>query len=142
MKVLRIIRRVLAVAVALWAIGVAVYFLFFAKVSFESVTSTGEPGTLPVTTTTTGQLPWVSQVEPFSIAVMISFSLLLAAAAFADWRGLLALAIPLCFLSLAAAFITGFSIGGLYFPGAAVASLGMLILALEKIWERTRTTSA
>ncbi len=142
MNTLRTIRRILAVAVAIWAVGVAVYFIFFAKYSFESVTATGLPNQPPVTTTTTGQLPWISQVQPVSIAVMLAFSLLLIAAAFADWRGLLGLAIPLCFLSLAAAFITGFSIGGLYFPGAAVASMGMLLLAIEKIWGRTRTPSA
>jgi hypothetical protein len=133
MKVLRTIRRVLALAVALWAVGVAVFFLVFAKVSYQTTSATGVPGQPPITATTTGQVPWISQVGALATAVMLAFSMLLAAAAFAEWRGVLAAAIPLCFLSLAAAFITGFSIGGLYFPGAAVAFLGMLILAIEKI---------
>jgi hypothetical protein len=133
MKVLRTIRRILALAVELWTLAVTVFFLFFAKVSFESTTaSQALGGSLVVTATTSGQLPWLSQVEPFTVAVMIAFSLLLSATAFAEWRGALALAVPLSLLALIATFITGFSIGGLYFPGAAVSFLDMLLLAVEK----------
>jgi hypothetical protein len=136
MKALLIIRRILALAVAIWALGVTVFFLFFARESFESTTASSTSGGIPVTTTTSGQIPWITQAGPFSVAVMLTFSLLLATSAWALWRGALALAIPLSFLSLAAAFITGFSIGGLYFPGAAGAFLGMCFLSIEKLLSR------
>ncbi len=133
MKVLLIVRRVLALAVALWALALFVFYLFFAKISFESTTASGTPGQPPVTTTTSGQFPWLTQVGPIAIVVMFAFSILLVAAAFAVWRGTLALAVPLCLIALVFTFITGFSIGGLYFPGAAAACLGTLLLAVEKI---------
>lgn len=142
MKVLRIIRRILALAVALWTLAVTVFFLFFAKASFESTTASQVLGGSLVTTTTSGQLPWLSQVEPFTVAVMITFSLLLAATAFAEWRGALAFAIPLSLLALIATFITGFSIGGFYFPGAAVAFMDMLLLAVEKLVSRQNRPTA
>jgi uncharacterized membrane protein YdfJ with MMPL/SSD domain len=137
MKILRTIRKVLAVAVALWALALTVYFLFFAKISFESTTTTGTPGQPPVTTTTTsGQNPWLSQAQPISIAFMIAFSLLLAGTGFAVWRDALGIALTLSLLALVFTFITGFSIGGLYFPGAVVAFLGTLLLAVEKLTRR------
>ncbi len=132
MKILRSIRRVLAVGVALWALAVTVYFVFFAKISFESITSTGTSGQPPVTTTTSGQNPWLSQAGPVAIIVMIAFSLLLAGTAVAVWRGTLALAAPLTLVVLIVTFITGFSIGGLYFLGAAVLFLEVVLLSIEK----------
>jgi hypothetical protein len=136
MKVLRIIRRVLALAVGFWAVALTVFYLFFAKVSYESTTATGVPGQPSVTTTTSGQLPWLSQVGPFAVAVMLFFSLLLAAIAVAEWREAFVFAAPLTLLALVVTFITGFSIGGLYFPGAAAAFLGALLLAVEKLVSR------
>lgn len=137
MKILRTLRKVLAVAVALWALALTVYFLFFAKISFESTTATSTPGQPPVTTTTSGQNPWLSQAQPISIAFMIAFSLLLAGTGFAVWRGALGIALSLSFLALVFTFITGFSIGGLYFPGAVAAFLGTLLLAVEKLTRRS-----
>ena len=131
MKILRTIYKVLAVAVVIWALALNVFYLFFAKVSFESTSATGIPGQPPVTTTTTGQLSWLSQVQPSAIAFMVAFFLLLAAAGFAMWRGALGFALLLSLLSLVFTFITGFSIGGLYFPGAVAAFLGTLLLAVE-----------
>jgi hypothetical protein len=136
MKILRSIRRVLAVVVALWALALTVYFVFFAKISFESITSTGTPGQPPVTTTTSGQNPWLSQAGPVAIVVMFAFSLLLAATAVAMWRGTLAVAAPLTLLVLVVTFITGFSIGGLYFLGAAVLIMEVVLLAIEKFVSR------
>jgi hypothetical protein len=64
---------------------------------------------------------------------MLFFSLLLAVIAVAEWRGWLWFAAPLTLLALVGTFITGFSIGGLYFPGAVAAVLGSLLLAAEKL---------
>jgi hypothetical protein len=137
MKILRIIRRVLALAVGFWALGLTLFYLFFARISYESTTATGVPGQPPVTTTTSGQLPWLSQAGPLAVVVMLAFSLLLAGTAFALWRGALAFVIPLTLLALIGTFITGFSIGGLYFPGAAALFFGVLLLAAEKLVNRT-----
>jgi hypothetical protein len=63
---------------------------------------------------------------------------LLAAIAWAEWREALAFAVPLTLLALVGTFITGFSIGGLYFPGAAAALLGSVLLAIEKLAGRPR----
>jgi cation transport ATPase len=136
MKVLRTIRRVLALAVGIWALALTVYFLFFARISFESTTATGVPGQSPVTTTTSGQLSWLSQAQPISIVFMLAFSLLLMAAAAALWRSFMAISVPLTLLALVFTFISGFSIGGLYFPGAVAALLGVLLLVAEKIANR------
>jgi uncharacterized membrane protein len=67
---------------------------------------------------------------------MIAFSLLLAGTSFAVWRDALGIALTLSLLALVFTFITGFSIGGLYFPGAVVAFLGTLLLAVEKLTRR------
>lgn len=136
MKALSIIRRVLALAVAIWALALIVLYLFFGKISFKSSTTTGIPGQPSVTATTTGQLPWLSQAQPISIAFMLAFSLLLMAAAMALWRASLAFSIPLTLFALVFTFITGFSIGSLYFPGAVAAFLGVLLLAVGKIANR------
>jgi hypothetical protein len=137
MNALRVIRRIFSVAVALWALALAVFYLFFAKISFASTTATGVPGQPPVITNTTGQIPWISQAQPVAVAFMLAFSLLLFIAAVGLWRSSLAIALPLSLLALVFSFITGFSIGGLYFPGAAVAFLAGLILIVEKIVNRS-----
>jgi hypothetical protein len=137
MNALRVIRRIFAVAVALWALALAVFYLFFAKISFESTTATGTPGQPPVITNTSGQIPWISQAQPVAVAFMLAFSVLLFLAAVGIWRSSLTIALPLSLLALAFSFITGFSIGGLYFPGAAVAFLAGLLLVVEKIVNRS-----
>src|SRR3990172_1463782 len=81
MKALRTTYRIFAVAVTVWALGVAVYFLFFEKVSFESVTVSASQGEPPVTTRSSGQAPWLSEAGPISVVAMLTFSLLLAVGA-------------------------------------------------------------
>jgi hypothetical protein len=137
MNALRVIRRIFSVAVALWALALAVFYLFFAKISFESTTATGVPGQLPVITNTSGQISWISQAQPVAVAFMLAISLLLFIAAVGLWRSSLAIALPLSLLALVFSFITGFSIGGLYFPGAALAFLAGPLLAIEKIGGRS-----
>jgi hypothetical protein len=125
------------VTVALWALALTIYFLFFAKISFESSTASQAIGGPLVTTTTSGQLPWLSQAQPIAIALMFAFSLLLAGTAVAVWRGVLVVAAPLTLLLLVATFITGFSIGGLYFLGVVVLFLEVVLLTIEKFASRT-----
>jgi hypothetical protein len=136
MKIFRAIRRVLAGGVAIWALVLIVFYLFFARISFESSTATGVPGQPPVIVNSSGQLSWLSQAQPIAIVFMAAFSLLLALAGFAVWRGAMGFAFLLSLLALVFTFITGFSIGGLYFPGAAAAFLGSLLLVVEKFANR------
>jgi len=142
MKALRTTYRIFAVAVTVWALGVAVYFLFFAKVSFESVTVSASQGESPVTTRSSGQAPWLSEAGPISVVAMLTFSLLLAVGAAAAWRGTLPLAAPLTLLTLVAAYVTGFTIGGLYFPAAAGLILCTTLLAIEKLSRRLSRPAA
>jgi len=131
-KVLRTIRRILAVAIAVWAVTVAAYYLFFAKISFESITASANEGELSATTRSSGQTAWFSEAEPLSVVAMLTFSLLLVTGAVAEWRGALAIAATLSLLALVATYLTGFSIGGLYFPGAIGMVLCSAVLAIEK----------
>ena len=136
MKILRFFRKALAIIGALWAVVLTVYFPFFAKISYESITTTSTQGQPPVTTTTSGQLPWLSQAGPLAIVIMLACSILLAAAAVTVWRGVLAVAAPLTLLLLVATFLTGFSIGGLYFLGTSVLFLALVLLLIEKFARR------
>jgi hypothetical protein len=136
MKVLRIVRRSLALAVAIWALALAVFYLFFATISYESTSAAGVPGQPPVITNSSGQIPWISQAGPVAVAFMLAFSVMLVITAIAIWRGALAVALPLSLVALVFTFITGFSIGGLYFPGAAVAFLGVILIIPQKLSDR------
>ena len=136
MKTLTAIRRILAVAVGIWALGVAVFYIFFARISYETTTASAANGALVVSQTTSGQIPWITQAGIYPVVVMVCFSFLLVAVAIFQWRGLLIAAIPLTLLALVVTYITGFSIGGLYFPGAAAGFVGILILSAEKITNR------
>ena len=132
MKVLATIRRILALVVAVWAVAIAAYYLFFAKISFQSITVSVNEGEPSATTRYSGQTAWLSEAEPIAVVAMLIFSLLLAAGAVAGWRGALVIATTLSLLALVATYITGLSIGGLYFPGAIGMLLCTTVLAIEK----------
>jgi hypothetical protein len=142
MKLLHTIRRILALAVAIWTLAVVAYFLLFAKTSFQNVTVSANQGEPPVTTRNSGQTAWLSEAEPFSIVAMLALSLLLAASAVAGWRGALAVVAPFSLTALAATYITGFSIGGLFFPGAVGTFLCTAVLLIEKLSKRLNPPAA
>ena len=136
MKALRATYRMIALATVVWALGVTSYFLFFAKISYESVTVSASQGEPPVTTHHSGQAPWVTEAGLVSVAAMLTFSLLLGVGAAAASRGLLAVAAPLSLLTLAGSYVTGFSIGGYYLPGAAGLFLCTALVVIEKLSRR------
>ena len=115
MKVLPTIRRILALVVAVWAVTVAAYYLFFAKISFESITVSPNEGEPSATTRYSGQTAWLSEAEPIAVVAMLTFSLLLVAGAVAGWRGALVIAATVSLLALVVTFITGLSIGAFIF---------------------------
>jgi len=136
LNTLRIIRKSLSLLVAVWALVVAGYYLFFAKVSFETTTASSTPGNSPLSTTSSGQISWLSQVGPLPVVVMLSLSLLLIAGAVTGWRGEWVVAVAISLLALAASYITGFSIGVLYFPGAVGLFLCSVVLLVENLSKR------
>ena len=142
MKVLPTIRKVLALIVAVWAVAVEAYYLFFATSSFESVTISANEGEPSARTGSSGQTAWLSEAEPIAVVAMFTFSLLVAAGAAASWRGKLVIATTLSLLALVATYITGFSIGGLYFPGAMGMLLCSAVLAIEKRTEQLHPPAA
>lgn len=120
MKIFSTLSKVMAAVAILWAIGAAVYLLAFASATSASVYTSVTPGQPPVTTRTVDQIPFSIYAGTAAIVAVIIFSSLLILGALFAWRGALIPAVIISALALAAAFITGFSIGGFYFPGVAV----------------------
>jgi hypothetical protein len=129
-KALQTTNRILAIAIILWGIAVPVYLLAFARVSNTSITSSGIQGEPPTTTTVSGSQPWRSIAEPVSVMIVLAFSALLIGGGIAAWKGALAELIILTMLALVGSFMLGFSIGGLYLPGAIALALATALAAI------------
>jgi hypothetical protein len=129
-KALQTTNRILAIAIILWGIAVPVYLLAFARVSNTSITSSGIHGEPPTTTTVSGSQPWRSIAEPVSVMIVLAFSALLIGGGIAAWKGALAELIILTMLALVGSFMLGFSIGGLYLPGAIALALATALAAI------------
>ena len=127
MKALRIVNRILAIAIIFWGIAVPVYLIFFAQVSYESTTSSSTQGEPAVTETVSGTLPWITTTEPVSIIILMGLSALLIGGGIAVWKNALAEMIVLAMLAFIGSYMTGFSIGGLYLPGAIALVLATLL---------------
>jgi hypothetical protein len=119
MKATRLLSRILAGAIVVWSIGVVIYHLAIAKVSFEGIRVSAGAGESPTTSVFSGERSWISSVEPISVAILGGFGALLVAGGLAAWRGSLLATLAVALLTLAGSYITGFSIGGFFFPAAA-----------------------
>ena len=142
MRALRSVSRLLTVAVGLWALAFAVYFLVFAKVSYETETLSVTQGEPPVRTREYGQTSWLSSNDPISIAVMFTLSALLGAGALAAWRGSLPVMAAVSVVTMLASYATGFTFGLFYFPGAALLTLRTALSALDNILVRSKRPAA
>lgn len=129
MKIFSALSKAMAAIAILCAIGAAVYLLAFATATSESVYTSVTLGQPPVTTRTVDQIPFSIYAGPGAIVAVIIFSFLLILGALFAWRGALMPAVLISALALAAAFITGFSIGTFYLPGV-VALCTSTILAV------------
>jgi hypothetical protein len=129
-KALQTTNRILAIAIIIWGIAVPVYLLAFAQVSYTSTTSSAIQGEAPVTETKSGSQPWRSTAEPVSVLIVLAFSALLVGGGIAAWKGALAELIILTMLALVGSFMLGFSIGGLYLPGAIALALATALAAI------------
>ena len=140
MNALSKINRILAIALIVWAIAVPVYLLGFARVSYTSTTSSAVPGEAQVTETTLGSQPWLSVAEPVSVLILLGFSALLIGGGIAVWKGALAESIILSMLALVGSYITGFSIGIFYLPGAIALALATVLSGIEVRLKRKKAT--
>ena len=62
--------------------------------------------------------------------IVLAFSALLVGGGIAAWKGALAELIILAMLALVGSFMLGFSIGGLYLPGAIALALATALAAV------------
>jgi hypothetical protein len=138
MSILRRISNVFAVGAAVWAIAAALYFLAFAQVSYSGITVSGLQGQAPVTTEFSGHEPWLASAEPMGITFLLSFSVVMALGARLAWHGKLWGTIAFALVTLLASYISGFSIGLFYLPGALALSLCAALLGFGRL-RRTAT---
>lgn len=138
MRALRIINQILAVTTIIWGVAVPAYLFFFAQVSYESTTSSAAQGEPAVTETVSGTLPWISVTEPVSIIILMGLSALLIGGGIAVWKNALAEMIVLAMLAIIGSYMTGFSIGGLYLPGAIALVLATLLSLLSTRLKRNK----
>ena len=122
--------------VAVCAVAAVIYFLFFARVSFESITISANQGETAVTARSSGQQSWISTAEPMGVAVMLVLSLLLFGGALAAWRGALLPLAAISVIALIGSYITGFSIGVLYLPGALGLVICTILTGLDQLLRR------
>jgi hypothetical protein len=126
MKLLFGLSRTLAILAGLWAIVIAIYLLVFATATSVSVEAGGTPDQAPVTTQTVEQVPFVVFAGPAALIALLLFSSLLILGGIFAWRKSLVPAGMIAILALVATYLTGFSIGGFYFPGAVFLCLSVL----------------
>jgi hypothetical protein len=132
------ITKTLAIAAALWAVAAAVYFLAFAQTSYQGITISASEGEPPTSTSYSGQQSWASSAGPIAITAVLTMSGLLVAGALAVWRGSLSGMATLAAVTLAGSYVTGFSIGGPYFPGALALAFGTGLAGVEALGKRLR----
>jgi hypothetical protein len=142
MKTLRSVSTLLTIAIALWALAFAVYFLVFAKVSYATETVSVTQGEPPVQTRTSGQVSWISSADPTSIVVILALSGLLGAGALAAWLGSLAVMAGLSLVMILASYATGFTVGVFYFPGAGLLTLRTALSAVDNFIGRRKRPDA
>jgi hypothetical protein len=128
--------NLLSLGIAAWAVGIAVYLLLFAQLTYQGVTTTTEAGQPPVTTSFTRQERLITAAEPFTVVFILAFSAILAGGAFAARRGFIVSATVLAGISLVFSFISGFSIGLLYLPAALALTICALLLGIDRLARR------
>lgn len=123
---------VVALAAA-WAVGASIY-VFFSPLSGQGVTvrrTFGESGSVVETFMT--EQSWYESQGLWGVFVLVIFAGLYLLAVYLAWRrSYVALAI-LSVFAIAASIITGFSIGGIYFPAAVGLVIGALILLAARL---------
>jgi hypothetical protein len=133
MKATRFLYRILAGAIIVWSIGVVIYHLAFAKVFFQGIWVSAGAGESPTTSVFSGERSWISSVEPISVAILGGFGALLVAGGRAAWRGSFLPTSVVALLTLAGSYITGFSIGGFFFPAAAGLTLCAALIGVGRL---------
>jgi len=137
MKVLNILTKSMAIVTAVWAAGIAIYFLFFAQVTIQGVNISATQGQPPASVPFVEHQNFALYAGASGIAAVLAFALLLIAGAYTAWRGSLGALALLAVLSLVASFITGFSIGLAFLPGALALSLSTVLAGLGWLLQRS-----
>ncbi len=131
-KLIPVGKFVVAIA-ASWAIGASFYILFL-PISGRGVTfrrNFGESGSVVEIFTT--EQSWYEAQGLWGIFVLVIFVGLYLLAMRLAWRSNYIALTILSVIAIALSIITGFSIGGLYFPAAIGLFIGALILLSSRL---------
>jgi len=131
-KLIPVGKFVVAIA-ASWAIGASFYILFL-PISGRGVTfrrNFGESGSVVEIFTT--EQSWYEAQGLWGIFVLVIFAGLYLLAMRLAWRSNYIALTILSVIAIALSIITGFSIGGLYFPAAIGLFIGALILLSSRL---------
>ena len=118
---------------ALWAIGASFYILF-APISGQGVTlrrNFGEP--LGFVDTFTTEQSWYEAQGLWGVFVLVIFASLYLLAVHFAWRSSYIALTILSVTAIALSIVTGFSIGGLYFPAAVGLFIGAMIFLSDRL---------
>ena len=133
MTTLQRLSNLLHIITVVLAIVPTIYLLGFAQVTYKGVTVTGAPGQPDVTTEFTRTERFVDTAGPVAIIFTLAFSGVLGFGAYAARKGWLGAAAAAAVLALIGAYITGFSIGLLYFPAVLALALCALVLGFGRL---------
>ena len=123
---------VVALAAA-WAIGASIY-VFFSPLSGQGVTvrrTFGESGSVVETFMT--EQSWYEAQGLWGIFVLAVFAGIYLFAVRLAWNGHYNALTIVSVITIALSIVTGFSIGGIYFPAAAGLVVGALILLAARL---------
>ena len=118
---------------ALWAIGASLYILL-APISGQGVTlrrNFGEQRSVVETFTT--EQSWYEAQGLWGVVVLVIFAGLYLLAVHFAWRSSYIALTVLSVIAIALSIVTGFSIGGLYFPAAVGLFIGAMIFLCYRL---------
>jgi hypothetical protein len=133
MMTLQRLSTLLHIITVVLAVAPTVYLLGFAQLTYRGVTVTGAPGQPDVTTEFTRTERFVDTAGPVAILFTLAFTGVAGLGAYAAHRGWLAPAAAAAVISLVGAYITGFSIGLMYFPAVLALGLSALVLGFGRL---------
>ena len=142
MKLHILLSRILAGLTALWAINITFYLLLVAQVTIQGDQMSASEGQPPVSTPIIQHLSFAQYTGIPGMVAVFAFALLLIAGAYASWRGSLRALILLAVLALVASYVTGFSIGGAFLPGALALAVSAVINGLDLLMQHSKKTTA
>lgn len=117
---------------AIWALGASLY-IFFSTVSVHGVSGVIFRDSGEVVQTISWEQSWYEAQGLWGVSWLILFSMLYLFAARVAWRGNIKALTGLSVTALVLSIVTGFSIGGAYFPAALCLLIGTLMFFLSTL---------